>query len=190
MHQYLPVLQLLGQRPRLVDVEHLVGRAVLVVADGGGGEGRQQRRHAVRLDPALLLPQQVLRRVEAGLAQPLLVAQPRLEAGVVRHAEARLRDGAGLAVARILEPLGDAHALVCLILLPGEAAAKLLLRAAVEGLLLVVGRAAAAVGERVVRHLNGAHRPGVAATIRVVQHGLLLESVADLRGRARGEQGA
>ncbi len=192
VHEHLAVAQLGRHVLGLVEVERVLGRAVLLVADGGGGERREEGRVGVgRLDPALLLPQQVLRRVEARLAQPLLVAQPRVEARRVAHIEAGLGElGAavlGVLDARLLHLLDDVHALT-LALRPAEVRRELLLRRPrrVEPL-AVVQRAARRVRERVVRLLHLAPQRDVAASVGVVEHSLLLVRVSDLRaGGASG----
>ena len=133
------MLERLRQRVQGVEVQHVGGRAVRVEADRGGGERRQRHRRAVgRLDARQAghahrrRPEQVLGRVGAVLAEALLVAQPRLEAGRVRHLRRVLDHGRSqrlahplLVLGHLLELLGDAH--------PALASPRLNSSAQVEG---------------------------------------------------------
>ena len=211
VHEHLAVLELSGERPRALDAEHLLRLAVLRERDRRRRQRRQRRRRRVRRldrrDAAhRAAAEQVLRREVAVLAHPLLVAQPRVEAGVVRHRalgrdHRRLRVLAHplLVLLHLLELLRDAHPALARARLPAVggvegAGAKLLRereRAAGRRLvaarlaLPVVRRARLQVGQRVVRALDRGPRRTVAAAVGVRAHRLGLVGHAHLLRRRR-----
>ena len=114
--------QLTRQGELGVDAQHLLRRSVRIEADGRGGQRRQRRRRALsRLDASAdtprRAPQEVLRREGAVPTEALLVADPRVEAGGVRHLS-RVLDHRGarvlahpfLVLGHCRQLRGDAHA--------------------------------------------------------------------------------
>jgi hypothetical protein len=176
---------------------------VLGKAHGEGRERRQPHRAAVRrLDAAterLVLAQEVLGVVRAVHAQAPLVAQPRIEAGAVRHAVGRGggdRSTLRLVLLDLRQLLNDARLLrlplrrrLALSEVEGAVAERLreLALGATGGhpLRPVVSGAARPV-ERLVGLGDARPLEWVAASVRMVEQRLLLVAVPDLLHRGGG----